>query len=87
MSYLEELLPEFRKGATIKKKKIGMKAVIFIIKMVLFMTNTINLFITFQPNLFRRTVGNFTKNQSLTGNISLTTSAFVSFGIKKAAKF
>ncbi len=79
MSYLEELLPEFRNGAKIRKKA-GIKELILIIKMDVFTTKMIRLCIVFLLKLFRMTVGNFIKSPNRTGTILSRTNASAGFG-------
>lgn len=79
MSYLEELLPEFRKGAKIRKKA-GIKELILIIRMGGFTTITIRLCTAFLLKLFRMTVGSFTKSPNRTGTILSRTNASAGFG-------
>ena len=77
MAYLEELLPEFRKGAKIRKKSWDKRDYSYYKDGRIYDQNNI----VFLLKLFRMTVGNFIKNPNRTGNTSSRTNAFAGFGI------
>lgn len=78
MSYLEELLPEFRKGAKITKKEWDKKSYIYYKNGLIYDRNN-QIMYNFSAKHFLMTDGNSTKSLSI-GTISSKINAFAGFG-------